>query len=388
MNIRLPRLLTRLLLLLLVAQAVEAVPAFARRHRISCTVCHAPFPRLTEFGETFAGDGFIMKEDEKERDYVTAGDPLLWLNKEFPLAVRIDAWGSWDSDAEASSDLQTPWSVKLLSGGTLTRKVGYYFYFYMSEHGDVAGVEDAYIHFDDVFDWPLDVMVGQFQTSDPLMKRELRLSFEDYQVYKTHIGNSNINLAYDRGVMLVGGIEATGTDLAGFVVNGNGIPQANASRRYDTDSSKNFGLRVSQSLGGMLSLGGFAYLGEEQELTSGLSNEVSYLGPDLGLSMGPLAFTGQYLLRTDSDPKFANGSEVETTGIVAELVYLYGGEQGRWQLTGLYNRVDSDLDDHDYETWTLSASWLAARNLRFVLEGTLDTERESEALRFGIVSAF
>ena len=44
--------------LLLVAIAVTtlvpdnagAIPAFARRYKISCTTCHAPFPRLTSFG--------------------------------------------------------------------------------------------------------------------------------------------------------------------------------------------------------------------------------------------------------------------------------------------------------------------------------------------------
>ena len=28
----------------------QAIPAFARTHKLSCTTCHAPFPRLKEFG--------------------------------------------------------------------------------------------------------------------------------------------------------------------------------------------------------------------------------------------------------------------------------------------------------------------------------------------------
>lgn len=394
MNNTLRFFLATLLLLVLAAQSAWAIPAFARRNKVSCTTCHAPFPRLTDYGNEFAGNGMIMKESEKERDYITAGDELLWLNKDFPLAVRFDAFGAWEQDATADKDLQTPWGVKLLSGGNLYHNIGYYFYFYMSERGEVAGIEDAYLHFDNVFESPLDIMVGQFQTSDPLMKRELRMTFEDYQIYKTHIGDSGTNLAYDRGVMMIYGVESTGTDIVGFVVNGNGIPEADAARKYDSDKNKNFGLRVSQGLGEHLSVGGYAYFGEEQPANSAFSNEVTYFGPDIGISIANFDLTAQYLVRTDSDPTFVDGAEVETTGICAELVYAPLGDQSRWLLTGLYNQVDSDIvpgpgiDDPNYETWTLSGTYLLARNLRLILEGTRDMERETNRLVFGVISAF
>ena len=69
------------LLSLLSADEANAVPAFARRYRISCTTCHAPFPKLKAYGDEFAGNGFVIPEEEKDRDYVSAGDDLLWLNR-------------------------------------------------------------------------------------------------------------------------------------------------------------------------------------------------------------------------------------------------------------------------------------------------------------------
>src|SRR4030042_4053074 len=177
----------------------RATPAFARRYKISCSACHAPFPKLKEYGAEFAGNGFILKEEEKERDYVTAGDPLLWLNRTFPVGIRFDAYAMVDQGKTVDNDLQTPWGLKILSGGALYRNIGYYFYFYMSERGEVAGIEDAYIHFDNVFGSELDIMVGQFRTSDPLMTRELRLTFQEYEIYKHRTGMSNTDLAYDRG---------------------------------------------------------------------------------------------------------------------------------------------------------------------------------------------
>ena len=81
------------LLLVLLVPPVDggAIPAFARKYKVSCALCHNPFPRLNEFGETFAGNGFRMAVGEPAVDTVSAGDALLRLQSAIPLAVRIDA---------------------------------------------------------------------------------------------------------------------------------------------------------------------------------------------------------------------------------------------------------------------------------------------------------
>lgn len=382
-------LFTFMILLILVVQNAHAVPAFARRYKISCNTCHAPFPRLKPYGDEFAGNGFIMKEEEKARDYISAGDDMLWLNKTFPIGVRFDAYGVADDGNDVESDLQTPWGLKLLSGGTLTKNIGYYFYFYMSERGEVAGIEDAYIHFDNVFGSPLDIMVGQFQTSDPLMKRELRLTFEDYEIYKTRVGMSGTNLAYDRGVMLVYGIEKTGTDLIGLVVNGNGKPDAGDDKKFDNDSYKNIGFRISQGVGDFASVGAYYYSGKEKVVGGGeWTNEVSYWGPDFNIGAGPMDLTFQYLVRKDSDPLFNDGGEIETTGIVTELVFSPKLDRSRFYMTALYNKIESDLEYMEYETATISGTYMIARNLRLIVEYTRDLYRDANRFVLGTVSGF
>ncbi|MBN1825553.1 MAG: hypothetical protein JW958_04740 [Candidatus Eisenbacteria bacterium] len=368
-----------------------AIPAFARRHKLSCSTCHVPFPKLKPYGDEFAGNGFMIPEEEKERDYITAGDDLLWLNKDFPVAIRFDAYGVYEDaleDGDVEYDLQSPWGIKLMSGGALYRNIGYYFYFYMSERGEVAGIEDAYVHFNDVFGVPLDVLVGQFQTSDPLMKRELRLTFEDYQIYKTRIGDSMNNLAYDRGVMLLYGIERTGTDLVGMVVNGNGKPEADENLKFDNDKFKNYGFRLAQGIGEYASVGGFIYYGKERTV-GGEENEITYWGPDANGGYGPVGATVQYLLRKDTNPTFIDSPEdVETEGIVVEVVVSPQEDRSRFFFTGLYNRIDSDLDDYDYETATAGVTYLFARNLRFLAEYTRDLERETDRGVIGMVTGF
>jgi len=368
-------------------ETLSAIPAFARRHKVSCTTCHTVFPKLKDYGDEFAGNGFIMKESEKERDYVSAGDDLLWLNKDFPLAARMEAFATHDQGKDVENDLQTPWGIKLLSGGTLYKNIGYYFYFYMSERGEVAGVEDAYIHFDNVFETNLDIMVGQFQTSDPLMKRELRLTYEDYEIYKTRIGMSRTNLAYDRGIILVYGIEQTGTDVIGMVVNGNGIPDGGENKKLDHDNYKNFGLRVSQNVADLFSIGGFYYMGKEKHPDSLRTNEITYFGPDINFGTDFLDVTAQYMYRKDTNADFlASELEYETNGYIFEVNYAPDLEKSRFYFTGLYNLIDSDV--YNYETATLSFTYLFARNLRLLTEYTRDLELEKNRLVIGIIGAF
>lgn len=135
----------------IIPETLSATPAFARAHKVSCTTCHTVFPRLRDYGNEFAGNGFIMKESEIQRNYVSAGDEMLWLNKTFPIAARFDAYAAYDQNKDVEYDLQSPWGIKLLSGGTLYKNIGYYFYFFMYERGEVAGIEDAYIHFDNIY---------------------------------------------------------------------------------------------------------------------------------------------------------------------------------------------------------------------------------------------
>ncbi len=395
----------------LIPQEAGAVPAFARRYKISCTTCHDVFPRLKDYGEEFAGNGFIIPEEEKDRDYVIAGDDLLRLNKDFPLAVRFDAYAVYDKDRDTEYDLQAPWGMKLLSGGALAPHVGYYFYFYLAERGEVAGIEDAIIHFDNLFDTELDIAVGQFQTSDPLLKRELRLTYEDYLLYKPRIGLSDINLTYDRGLMISYGIARTGTDLVATITNGNGKDEADRDRKFDNGDQKNIGLRISQAVGEHLSVGGFYYSGEEDidfvdgSFTASGENPVTYWGPDVGVGYGPFAFVAQYLMREDGAPlgDAAGVEDVETEGWLAELTIAPQGDRSRHYFTVLYNRIDSDLeledlaaagagdlasDGYDQETLTFGATYQMARNLRLLAEYTRDIEHETDRIVLGTITAF
>lgn len=373
------------------AATLQAMPAFARKYQMSCKVCHAPFPKLKAYGEEFAANGFVLKDKEAPRYYADTGDEKVSLIRNLPIALRVEAYASVNHEDGRMLDVSTPYLIKLLSGGEILRNVSYYFYFFFSERGKVAGMEDAFLMFNGVLG-DLDVIVGQFQVADPLFKGELRLTYEPYAVYKAKPGLSGVDLTYDRGIMLIYGLKG-GTDLTLEVVNGSGIgdSEANPHGNFDADKYKNVMARVSQDLGESLRVGAFGYYGKEKGPT-GQVNELWLAGADATVALGKLEMNLQYVERRDDNPSFLfHAAEVATRGAFAELIYLPRGDDSPWYGAGIFNWIDSDQEDLRYTAASLHGGWMLRRNFRLVAEATYAFRSDKgEYPRFGVglVTAF
>lgn len=394
----------------------RAIPSFARKYRVSCMQCHAPVPRLNAFGEAFAANGFEFAIGEPPRDTVGTGDALLRLQNDFPLAIRLDAYvraQNKPTGGQNSIDLQTPWVMKLLSGGQVADKVSYYMYFLLTERGEVAGLEDAYVQFTDVAGSGVSLIVGQFQVSDPLFKRELRLEYEDYQPYRVRVGLAAADLTYDRGLMALWS-PREGTDVAVEVVSGRGLNEASANRQFDGDDAKSTMVRLSQDIGSFR-IGAFAYRG--YEAGAGARNTISMWGPDATIPLGSFGeVNANVVRRTDRDPFFAtcsvanpcpgNATAPFSTTVnsgFAEAVIWPQGPTGRLFFTALYNWIDSDrpvvslrLGEQgqgvgylsQYSTATAGVHYLYKRNVRMMGEWGWDFELEQMRLVLGTMFGF
>jgi hypothetical protein len=392
-----------LMFLTVIATDSYAIPAFARKYDMSCNTCHRPAPRLKHYGEEFAGNGFVLADKEAPRAYRDTGDDELMLLREVPFALRLEGYGSWRSGDAGKADMQWPYLLKLLSGGQIANHVSYYFYFFFGERGEVAGLEDAFVMFNNVFNADFDIYLGQFQASDPLFKRELRMTLEDYQIYRVKPGLSSANLTYDRGIMMTYGFP-TGTDITVEVLNGAGIGAADASRSFDTDKYKNTMFRISQDLGEHFRIGGFAYFGREEGENPDLgpswrgvtTNDMWMAGPDVTVELGNVQLNAQYVSRSDENPFLytqnwiagTGPAKVKTNGAFGELIITPGGDDGKWYCAALYNWVDSEQNSLDYETITGHVGYMLARNFRVVGELTHDAVAKSTKVSVGFVSAF
>lgn len=379
------KLLILLTVLFVTAYNLSAIPAFARKYNMTCKTCHSPFPKLKAYGEEFAGNGFVLKDQDAPRYFVETGDEKLSLIRDLPLAIRVEGHATFNEDNSKHGDFKSPLSFKILSGGTIAKNVSYYVY-YILEEGDTGKLEDAFLMFNNLFGSELDFSIGQFQVSDPLFKRELRLSRADYDIYKVKVGKSNVNLTYDRGIMLSYGFE-TGTDIVLEIVNGNGIGLP-SNANFDNDKHKNFMGRISQDVGEHFRIGGFGYLGKEE--VNDVVNDLWMVGPDATISIDPVELNFQYVERRDKDPFFFGSAavEIKTRGAIAELIFQPDGDNSDWYALALYNWVESNIGPLDKKSSTLHLGYLLARNIRLVGEFTQNFTEKFGMFSLGFVSAF
>jgi hypothetical protein len=373
---------------------------------MTCKTCHAPFPTLKAYGDEFAGNGFQLKDQDAPRYYVDTGDEELSLIRDFPLAARLEGYVTYNQENSEQSDFYAPVLFKLMTGGAIANDISYYVY-YILESGEVGKIEDAWFMFNNLFGSELDFTIGQFQVSDPLFKRELRLTRDDYYIYKVRPGNSMVDLTYDRGIMLGYGFE-TGTDLVLEVVNGSGIGEEFFTGTFDRDKYKNLFGRVSQDAGEHFRIGAMGYWGkaefeinisEEENLYP--QNETWMLGADATVSFDPFELNIQYVERNDNNPYFLHeynsgnieDTEIRTRGGFAELIIRPDGDESDWYTVALYNYVDSeehqlDRASRDVNSIAIHFGYLLRRNIRLVAEYSQNITNKYGTIGLGFITAF
>lgn len=377
-----------LIIITFLASDLFAIPAFARKYNMTCKTCHSPFPKLKPYGDEFAANGFALKDQEAPRYYIDTGDPELSLIRELPLSLRLEGYVSYNQAKTEQSDFTTPLLLKLLSGGTISKDISYFAY-YILENGEPGKLEDAWLMFNNLFGSEFDVIIGQFQVSDPIFKRELRLTRDDYFIYKVRPGDSRVDLTYDRGIMLSYGFES-GTDITIEVLNGSGIGEGFLGGNFDNDKYKNIMGRISQDAGEHLRVGALGYWGKEKVFENlAATNELWMLGGDATITFDPLELNLQYVERNDGNPFFGPTTiDLKTRGAFAELIYRPNGDDSKWYAVGLFNWIESDQTDLNYKTLSGHLGYLLRRNIRLVGELTYDFKLEYAKVGVGFVTAF
>ncbi|HEX5788227.1 MAG TPA: hypothetical protein VFY03_08605 [Woeseiaceae bacterium] len=349
------------------------------------------------------------------RDHtVQTGDEQLALAEWLPLAVRMQAYVqgrdgesidpiTGEVGADASVDFQAPYLVKLLSSAPLTENISYYFYMIFAEKGTNTEVivEDAWISYTDLFGSGADMMLGQFQVSDLMFPREIRMTFQDFMTYRFS------GVTYDRGLLFGRGFGPLDVSL-GFV-NGNGIESnydlnspgyRRPDKLFDNDTGKSVFGRLGTEIGAA-SAGLFGLAGEQFNATGPAATESGTRKTDkivAGIDVsGRFAdrwyWFGQVLWNRWEgflDP----ANDYEWVGGFAGVDYVHSD---KWVFSGLVNLNDAgDLADSDtiYEgidmrTFTLSGSYYFMRNVKGVIElnvDLLDTQPQTGTYHTGHLS--
>ena len=366
-----------------------AIPVFARKYDLSCAACHAAVPRLNAFGEQFVASN--LRLPNWKDGTVSGGDDLLSLPKSVPLSVRAQAYVQ-TRDAKtidvntgeagaANPDIQGPYMVKLHSSAPLSANISYYFYAIFAEkgaNGEVI-VEDAWFSYDDLFGSGAGLMLGQYQVSDLMFPREVRMTFQDYMVYRM------AGLTYDRGIQF--GRAFGPVDVAFGWVNGSGIENnytinspgyKRHDHLFDNNSGKAFYGRVGFDLA-VMNVGLFGYRGSQKNAISGSTTrgprdtpKIAY-GVDASGKIGDKVWWYAQGIWNRWDDFINVGTRYEWFGAFAGVDYVHSP---RWTFSALYNFADAqDLNNTDtvfegidINTLTLTASYYFMRNVKGILE--------------------
>ena len=411
-GIRLPirSLLAGLGLLLIAAlwpTASQAIPAFARKYDLSCAACHAAYPRLNAFGQQFVDSNYRLPNWKD--DTVSGGDDMMALPRSVPLALRAQAYTQYRNasaiDVEtgktvsANTDIQAPYLIKLLSGAPLSDNISYYFYGIFAEKGGNGEViiEDAWFSYANLFDTDVDLMLGQYQISDLMFPRELRMTFQDYMVYRM------AGLTYDRGLQFGTAFGPVSLDLGW--VNGNGIEEnyginspgyKRPDHLFDNDNGKAVYGRLGFELA-VMNVGLFGYSGSQKNAISGSTargprdTPKRAWGVDVSGKIGDKTWWFMQGIWNSWKDFIDAGKTYEWFGAFVGVDYVHNP---RWTFSALYNFADAqDLNNTDtvYEgldinTLTLTASYYFMRNVKGILEingDFQDTEQKTGVLWTG-----
>lgn len=119
---------------LLYPAPAEAIPAFARKHDLSCAACHTKPPRLNDFGEAFHMAGFQIPALRDGERYRKRQIGKIWSETDLLDIFALRVTGSLadavsGADTPDELDIGVPRGAELYLAGALTDDVSYFLTF-------------------------------------------------------------------------------------------------------------------------------------------------------------------------------------------------------------------------------------------------------------------
>lgn len=246
---------------------VEAIPEFARKYGVNCSMCHSGFTKLNDYGQRFRDNGYQMPGQQGKEKTVFEGG--------IPVSMRLPVGYSSYNTKEGTASGFNLYGFDLLAAGVLHKNVSFLLIYTpridipsSSYHGpnsinsnpsQVGSLESVSLVFSNIIKNALNVRVGRFEPAYHLFssKRSYYL-MQPYEVYS--MISPNNNFVFDENQI---GIEATGHFKFGFkyaagFINGNGgNPDNNNNKDFYLTAQQTIGQGDGQSAGQRIGLFGY-----------------------------------------------------------------------------------------------------------------------------------
>ena len=212
-----------------------AVPAFARKYGVRCTVCHEAWPVLNDFGRAFRDNGYRMNLG---KDEPTVTEPAYWpvfamAQPHFGFDLVKSHAGATDTTLQRNGQFKPGLSV-LGAIGTLGEHASYLVIPVAAIDGFTLGFPAVWIRFNNLFDSPwLNVRVGGSEPDLPVSRiRDLDLTGAGLGAYAYHTPGSasNFDMGSDQpGLEFMGHSRGSRTRYSVSVFNVSGSPEKNTT---------------------------------------------------------------------------------------------------------------------------------------------------------------
>jgi hypothetical protein len=375
-----------------------AIPAFARKYGLPCSACHAAWPMLNNFGQTFKDNGYQLG---KGRDAPIYQQPDYWpitfrltpqWHRESNNRVAVDTIpgnaGSGQVEASVTQSGFDTSSIDILTAGTLSNNISFLVQPFI---GNGSFLAQAWVRLDNLAQshW-LNLKLGKFELDEPIsQERVLTLNITGsgyYNYFFTPPGDSNFTS--------IGGNQF-GVELSGHSANDYTRYSVSLFSRFPSQTYNayaNFTQSFELPKLGLQRVGVYGYLGESPTYFqtsggtpirgAGLGNRSFYRAGAYGMwYVGKFDFDTFYMHGQDNVflgnsvpanqpsalPLGATGPA--WNGGFVEGHYLYNP---RFVLTGRYElirmsrqanpAVRSNLGNLD--TWTVGYRWYPIMNPR------------------------
>lgn len=124
--------------ILAVSVTAEAVPAYARKHKLTCSQCHSAWPLLNEFGRTFKENGYRLDRTRPAADdpsHITLDDRT-GLPSVLPMSFRVQGRPYVKRNTDDRFDMQVFHEFELQITGDAPGDISYYANFEAADDAD------------------------------------------------------------------------------------------------------------------------------------------------------------------------------------------------------------------------------------------------------------
>jgi hypothetical protein len=228
-----------------------AIPAFARKYGFNCSMCHAGFTKLNDFGQRFRDNGYQIPGQAGKEKTVFETAP--------PIAMRLPVGHTTYNTKAGTTNSFNLYGFDLLAAGVLHKNISFLMiytpridepsaYFSGSDSSNnsasqYGALESVSLVFSNIIPNVLNIRVGRFEPGYHMFssKRSFYI-FQPYEVYSMTTPNNSY--VFDDNQI---GIEASGHFQNGFKYT-TGIVSGNGSNP-DNNSRKDVYLSLSQTFG-------------------------------------------------------------------------------------------------------------------------------------------